>query len=414
LKLSLVGEEMSAMSGVRSILKDIAEHAARQSLINLSAGNPLVLPEVEHLWRKHLSELMEDAAFGEIIGRYGSSQGYEPFIETVVEMINRNYNWGITAKNVLVTAGSQSLYFMAVNAFTGMDKDGRPRRLVLPLCPDYTGYQGVSFWKKTVVSFKPVVDVLGEHRFKHRLDLDRLTIDGMTGAVLFSRPCNPSGNVMTEREVLELIHRSRSRDVPVIIDSAYAPPFPNLSFIEMRPIWGDNVIHCLSLSKAGLPGERIGVAIAHERYIRILESFQANMNIHPSRLGQAIAARAIRSGELEAVAAKVIRPFYEKKFRVLEAALDQCMPDVPWYLHVGEGSIFAWVWFDRLPIRDLELYQLLKKEGLIVVPGFSFFQGLREAWDHTNQCIRISLTASDEEIEQGVRILAKVLREIYR
>ena len=83
-------------------------------------------------------------------------------------------------------------------------------------------------------------------------------------------------------------------------------------------------------------------------------------------------------------------------------------------LHRGEGAIFAWLWLDNLPITDWELYQLLKKVGVIVVPGSSFFPGLREEWIHKNQCIRISLTATDEEIAEGTRRLAKVVGEIYQ
>jgi valine--pyruvate aminotransferase len=49
-----------------------------------------------------------------------------------------------------------------------------------------------------------------------------------------------------------------------------------------------------------------------------------------------------------------------------------------------------------------------------VVPGSSFFPGLREDWPHKQQCIRISLTATDEEIQIGMQRLAKVVQEVYQ
>lgn len=111
----------------------------------------------------------------------------------------------------------------------------------------------------------------------------------------------------------------------------------------------------------------------------------------------------------------MIRPHYKNKFSVLEESLEQFMPAMaPWYLHRGEGAIFAWLWFDQLPVQDWELYQRLKDYGVIVVPGSPFFPGLKEDWPHTRQCIRISLTASDEEIATGVRHLATVVSELYR
>jgi valine--pyruvate aminotransferase len=203
-------------------------------------------------------------------------------------------------------------------------------------------------------------------------------------------------------------------NVPVLIDSAYGPPFPSLNFTEMTPVLGDNILHCLSLSKAGLPGERIGVAIGDEQTIQVLEAFQTNTCIHASRYGQAIAARAIQSGALAEISTQVIRPYYQAKFQVAETALDQFMPqDLPWFLHRGEGAIFAWLWFQGLPISDWEFYQLLKQVGVIVVPGSSFFPGLQEDWSHKRQCLRISLTASDPEIHIGMQRLAKVAAQVY-
>lgn len=146
----------------------------------------------------------------------------------------------------------------------------------------------------------------------------------------------------------------------------------------------------------------------------MLECFQTNFCIHSSRYGQAIAARAIASGELARLSEQVIRPYYQDKFAVLETALEAMMPQsLPWYLHRGEGAIFAWIWFDQLPITDAELYQQLKQQGVIVVPGNPFFPGLREDWPHTRQCLRISLTASTEELTEAVRRLAGLIETVY-
>ncbi|MEO0854215.1 MAG: valine--pyruvate transaminase, partial [Cyanobacteria bacterium J06648_11] len=264
-------------------------------------------------------------------------------------------------------------------------------------------------------SYRPSLDILGTHRFKYRPDFDRLQVDRSTGAVLFSRPCNPTGNVVTDAEVQRIVAMAAASNVPVLIDSAYAPPFPNLTYTDMQPIWADNVIHCMSLSKAGLPGERIGIAIGHPDLLLALESFQTNAAIHSSRFGQAIAARAITSGELARLAASVIKPHYQTKFDRLEAAFDREMPDdVPWYLHKGEGAIFAWLWLKDAPITDVEIYNEIKQERVIVVPGGSFFPGLeREDWEHKQQCLRISLTATPEEIEAGVAAIARVVNRVY-
>lgn len=416
--LTQFGNRMSHLTGVRAIMKDIKETLQAnigQQFINLSPGNPVILPEVEQLWRKYTEELLSSSDYGTVVCRYGDSQGYEPLIEAIVEDFNRRYGLSLTHQNILITPGSQSIYFYAANSFGGYAKNGELKQIVLPLSPDYTGYGGVTLIPEALVSYKPQLDIdASAHRFKYRPDFSQLEINETTGCVLFSRPCNPTGNVLSEEEVLKIANLAAPYDVPVLIDSAYGPPFPALNFTEMAPVFGENIVHCMSLSKAGLPGERIGVAIGDQKIIQVLESFQTNMCIHSSRYGQALVTKAIASGALAELSTTVIRPYYQQKFVIVEHTLDESMPqDLPWFLHRGEGAIFAWLWLENLPITDWDLYQSLKQVGVIVVPGSSFFPGLREEWAHTSQCIRISLTATDAEIEEGMRRLAKVVAEIY-
>ena len=418
--LTKIGAQMYNLTGVRAIMKDIIETleaAEGQEYINLSAGNPLILPEVEQLWRDCTAELLANSSeFGEVVCRYGSSQGYGPLISAIASDFNRRYNLNLSDRNILITPGSQTLYFYAANAFGGYNPSGDLKQIVLPLSPDYTGYGGVSLAPEALVAYKPTLDIdAAAHKFKYRPDFSQLTIAENTGCVIFSRPCNPTGNVLTDEEVQKIASLAAPFNVPVLIDSAYGPPFPALNFTEMTPVFGENILHCMSLSKAGLPGERIGVAIGDVKWIQVLESFQTNLCIHPSRYGQAIAARAINSGALAEISLQVIRPFYQNKFDVVENTLDRAMPkDLPWFLHRGEGAIFAWLWLKDLPVTDKEFYQQLKQAGVIVVPGSSFFPGLQENWPHKQQCLRISLTASDEEIAVGMQRLAKVAEQVYQ
>ncbi len=414
LPLSQFGQQMSQLTGVRAIMKDIIEtlrSSAGREFINLSAGNPVILPEVEQLWRDCTADLLASKEYGEVVCRYGSSQGYTPLIEAVVKDFNSRYGLSLSDRNILITPGSQSLYFYGANAFGGYTTQGKLRQIVLPLSPDYTGYGGVSLTPEALIAYKPTLDIDTEsHRFKYRPDFSQLQITESTGCVIFSRPCNPTGNVLSDDEVSKITALARVYDAPVLIDSAYAPPFPALNFTPMTPQFGDNIIHCMSLSKAGLPGERIGIAIGDPKFINILESFQTNAAIHSSRYGQAIAARAINSGRLGEISTNIIRPHYQKKLEILAATLDAEMPkDFAWFLHQGEGAIFAWLWLKDLPMTDWEFYQKLKQVGVIVVPGSTFFPGLKEDWQHKQQCLRISLTATESEIAQAMKRLAKAI-----
>ena len=417
-RLSKVGARMSRLTGVRAIMKDIGEALLRpdaKDFCNLSAGNPVILPEVEKLWRELTRELLDSPEYGSVVCRYGMTQGYEPLIRAVVKYFNSDFGLELSDENVLITPGSQSLHFLGANCFGGYAEDGSLRKIVLPLCPDYTGYGGICTASEAVVSFRPKIEIdAPAHRFKYHPDFSALQIDETTGCVIFSRPSNPTGNILADDEVRTIAALADKVHAPVFIDSAYGPPFPALNFTAMNPIFGPNIVHCMTISKAGLAGERVGITIGSRSVLEVLECFESNAMIHSSRLGQAIVARALASGVLSDLSQTVVRPFYRDKLSILEEAFERHMSKaVPWYLHLGEGAIFAWVWFDQLPLSDAELYRLCKAAGVIVVPGSEFFPGLPGEWQHTQQCLRLSLTASNEHLSEGVRRLAKVIDRVY-
>lgn len=419
LHLTKFAVQMSELSGARVIMKDVIETLnldGEQKLINLSVGNPLILPELEKLWRDCTQELLDSSEYGSVVCRYGSSQGYLPLIEAIAKDLNQRYQLNLTRHNILITSGSQSLYFYAANALSGYTRDGKLRKTVLPLVPEYAGYGRVAFFPEALIAHRPILEIdEKQHRFKYRPDFARLAIEHDTGCVIFSRPCNPTGNIISDEEVQKIVDLAANYNVPVLIDSAYGLPFPALNYTSMTPIFGDNIIYSLSLSKAGLPGERIGIAIGRPEIIEILKFFQANVCLSSSRYGQAIAAKAISSGSLTELSVDVIRPYYRQKLEVLETTFDCLMPDnLPWFLHRSEGSIFAWLWLKDLPVTDWEFYQQLKEVGVIVVPGSAFFPGLQKDWLHRQQCIRISLAASDSDIKIGIEKLIRVTRQLYQ
>ncbi|UJB70948.1 valine--pyruvate transaminase [Acaryochloris sp. 'Moss Beach'] len=419
LTLSQIGNQMSALTGVRAIMKDIIETLRanpNEAFINLSAGNPVILPEVEQLWRDCTAQLLESPDYGEVVCRYGTSQGYQPLVEAIQKDFNQRYGLTLSDRQILITPGSQALYFLAANAFGGITETGQLKNIVLPLSPDYTGYGGICLTPEALKAYQPTLEIdETAHRFKYRPDFDQLHFDENTGCIIFSRPCNPTGNVLSEAEVQQISDLATPFDIPVLIDSAYGPPYPSLNYTDIAPILGNNVVHCMSLSKAGLPGERVGIAIGDERIIQTLEAFQTNVCIHSGRYGQAIAAQAIQSGALADISVQVIRPYYQAKLALLQSVLDQQMPStLPWFLHLGEGAIFAWLWLNELPISDWQLYQQLKQVGVIVVPGHSFFPGLSQDWPHKHQCLRISLTATDEEITIAMQRLVQVIEKVYQ
>ena len=65
--------------------------------------------------------------FTQLIGNYDSPRGEKQFIKTLAEFFNRNYDWGISRKNIVLTSGSQMGYFLLFNSFAGDFLGGAPK-----------------------------------------------------------------------------------------------------------------------------------------------------------------------------------------------------------------------------------------------------------------------------------------------
>ncbi len=415
--LSRSGAKMASLSGLRLIMEDIAtamSAAADREWLNLGIGNPAAIPEVRDTWRRATVEALA-ASFADVSCRYGPSRGLPQLVEAIAEYFNDRYGWDIGPRNIAVGPGSQMLAFAAAALFTGPGED-RDTRLVLPVTPDYTGYQGLNLHPGGITGVAPVVRLQGRRSFRYLLDLPALERLEDVGLLLLSSPSNPAGRSASPDEIRQLIALAESHDVPLVLDNAYGSPFPGIGGQAAAPVRDERVVNLFSLSKAGLPGERLGFAIGEARYIDPLVSFLSNTALHPPQLVQAAVARSLRSQSLDTLVATVITPFYAERRKFVEALLAQSLPaDIAWRLYASDGGMFSWLWVDEDWFDDLTFYEALKAKGVFVVPGRYFFTDLEPSealGRHTRQCIRISITPDTDTLTAGIALLAATLGEL--
>jgi valine--pyruvate aminotransferase len=409
---------MASMSGLRSIMEDIATSTAGSDSaewLNLSIGNPAPIPEVMQAWQ----ELTEEALvknFAEASCSYGPSRGAASLILAITDYFNERYRWGIRPENVIVGPGSQMLCFIAAALYAGPGEAGQTRT-VLPMMPDYTGYQGLCMSTGDITGIASGIEITDSGRqFRYTFDFAALDERTDVGMLLLSSPSNPTGRCVEKDELDELIRIAERRDVPLLLDNAYGEPFPQICRTAVPPAYHPNVINSFTLSKAGLPGERIGFAIGPERYITEMVAFLSNSALHAPRLAQAAIASSLRSGTLDRLVSTVITPFYADRRTKAEQLLAETMPaDIRWYVHSSNGGMFCWIWIDEDWFDDIKLYHLLKQKHVFVTPGRSFFvipADTRFADGHQTRCFRISLSPGEEILAEGIKRVAEVLAQM--
>lgn len=415
--LSQFGDKLSAHSGINELMRDLgAATSGRHDLLMLGGGNPAHIPEVEALWRTRWAEIAgEPGQLEHALGNYDAPQGNPAFIEALVESLVKQYGWDLHPGNVAVVNGSQNAFFYLFNMLAGRHEGSRFRRILTPLSPEYIGYADQLIQAQSFVSVAPKVELIGDHRFKYHIDFDRLHVAPDVAAMCVSRPTNPTGNVLTGDEIDRLEELAARHHIPLIIDNAYGAPFPDIIFNEVQPRWTENTILVMSLSKLGLPGTRTGIILAREDLIESIAAMNSVVGLANGNIGQVIATPLLASGKLYDLSRDVIRPYYQAKSRQAIAWIEQAMrDDLPYRIHVSEGALFLWLWFDHLPVSSAELYRRLKQRGVLVIPGHYFFYGLDEVHEHEHCCLRLSYAMAPEVVQRGVAIIADEVEKAYR
>lgn len=414
MSFSQFGDKFTQHSGISRLMEDMGEGLRTPGTIMLGGGNPAQIPAMNDYFNQLLMQMHQDGKLSEALCNYDGPRGKALLLDALAKMLREELGWPLTAQNIALTNGSQSAFFYLFNLFAGRRADGSKKRVLFPLAPEYLGYADAGLEDDLFVSAKPNIELLPEGQFKYHVDFDHLPLNDDVGLICVSRPTNPTGNVITDDELLQLDALAQQHGVPLLIDNAYGVPFPGIIFSEARPLWNPNTILCMSLSKLGLPGARCGIIVADESTITAIGNMNGIISLAPGSIGPAIANEMIVRGDLLRLSQEVIKPFYQAKVSETIAILRRYLPEDRCLIHKPEGAIFLWLWFRDLPISTETLYQRLKARGVLMVPGHFFFPGLEHEWPHTHQCMRMNYVPDAEKIERAVQILAEELEAAFR
>ncbi len=412
MKFSKFGNRFTRHTGARQLMDDLgAAMASEEPVMMLGGGNPAHIPEVLQLLAQRTREVADNPReFRRMIADYASPVGEVRFRASLARLLSREYGWSLGPDHIALTGGSQAGFFQLFNLLAGEFDDGTFRRILLPLTPEYVGYTDLGLTEELFVSNRPTIEYLDDRLFKYHIDFESLEVADDVAAICVSRPTNPTGNVLTNDEVRHLADIARSHDIPLILDNAYGVPFPGIIFEDVEPVWDDNVILCMSLSKIGLPAVRTGIIVANPDIIEAIAGINSVMSLAVSSVGPVLVRDLVESGQVIELGRNVIRPFYRERaehaLKWMHAALDGC----DYFIHRPEGAYFLWLWAPKMSITCDELYCRLKKRGVFVVPGQHFFPGIEDDWSHQHECIRISYSQDAESVRRGIAIIGEEVR----
>ena len=158
---------------------------------------------------------------------------------------------------------------------------------------------------------------------------------------------------------------------------------------------------------------RTGIILADEWIIDALAGINAIVNLATGGAGAALAMDMVQSGTILDISRDVIRPFYKERAAQAIDTLNGALQGTDFYVHKPEGAMFLWLWLKGLPISGETLYARLKQRAVLVIAGRHFFPGLKDTWDHADECIRITYSQDWESVEKGLHIIAAEIKRAY-
>ncbi len=120
-KLSRFAKKIATGSGIGQLMDDLSiAFAQGRDILMLGGGNPAHIPEVQRHFRESMQKLLANGhEFERAIGDYDPSQGNREFIEAITALLANEFGWDIHPKNIALTNGSQSAFFILFNIFAG-------------------------------------------------------------------------------------------------------------------------------------------------------------------------------------------------------------------------------------------------------------------------------------------------------
>jgi len=342
--------------------------------------------------------------YQEKIVKYANSQGLNNLLEAFSEYYSR-YNLNISKDEIIITNGGSEALQFAMNAICN------PGDEVLVPEPYYSNYD--SFLRIAGANLIPIVTKIEEgYRLPKYEDMEKL-ITSKTKAILFSNPCNPTGVVLSEREIEDIKRLAKEHNIFIISDEVYRQFIYDdktnfKSFLTFDDL-SDRIILIDSISKHySACGARIGVIASKNKELitQMLKLCQARLSV--STIEQFAATSLVRGIDVHI---DYVNKEYKKRRDLMYEKLSKIegvianRPDAAFYI------------FASLPVDDTDKFAKwlltdFRYEGktLMFAPGNGFYS--REHVELGKKEVRFSFCGNNlRDIEDGMRLLELAIKE---
>ncbi|KZE72889.1 aromatic amino acid aminotransferase [Paenibacillus polymyxa] len=373
------------ISGIRKIANKVA---ALPGTLSLTIGQP-DFPTPAHI--------MEAAhrAIDEGRTTYTPNPGLPELREAAAAFVARKYGLNYRGLDeVIVTNGASEALDITLRTILSPGDE-----VILPV-PIYPGYE-------PLIRLSGGIPVLADTRnsgFKLTAEVLEPYLTERTKAVILGYPSNPTGRVMSRKELEAVADLLKERDLFIISDEIYSELIYDTPHVSIAALPGmrERTIVINGLSKShSMTGWRIGFTLAPAEITQhMVKVHQYNVTC-ASSISQYAALEALTVGVDDALP---MREEYRKRRDYVHKRLtDMGIP-----LEKPEGAFYLFPSIAHFGLSSMDFtLKLLEEQGVAVVPGDAF-SAYGEGY------IRLSYAYGQDVLEQGLDKIERFVRGIVR
>ena len=386
------------IAGVQpSAIREILKFTSDPEVISFAAGNPAPEAFPVDIIRKISDDIFAEEPINAL--QYSITEGYPKLRQWLKDDMQEKKNFDPDSEELIITSGAQQAIETCAKIFCNEGET------IICEDPSFIGSLNAFRTYNAKLAGVPMDDdgMIPEK-------LEQALKDNPRTAFIYVIPNfqNPTGKTTSLERRKAILDLAYKYNVLVLEDNPYGDlrfagiDVPTIKSMDKR----GHVIYAGSFSKVLSPGLRVGYMIASKMIVSKATVALQTSTVHTNIWAQMVAYRFVTQVNFEEHLER-LREIYKNKCSLMLNSLKFAMPRSIQFTE-PEGGLFIW---GTLPLGDMNAFcKAAVQSKVAVVPGNAF------SVDEKKPSLSFRLnysTPTDEQIERGVEILAKVAKTMY-
>ena len=361
-------------------------------ILHLNIGQPDIKSPVESLNAVKETDLD--------LLKYEYSQGSLEFRNNVCNYYKKHSIY-VSPDDIITTVGASEALSFTMNSICDPGDE-----VIIPE-PFYANYNG--FALASDVNVIPITSKIEDNFALPSIHEFEKKINSKTKAILLCNPCNPTGYVYSQEEIINIANLAKKNDLFIVVDEVYREfiytDTKHFSILEDEK-FSENAILIDSTSKRySLCGARVGFIVSkNSEFIETCLKF-ALTRLSPPTLALIAANHALNSREdyIE----NVIKEYYKRREVIINelSQIDNIKFSNPM------GAFYSII---KLPIENAEDFAKFlltdfsyKNQSVMLSPASGFYSSENFGKDE----VRIAFVLNSEKLKNAIKIIKLGLKE---